>query len=343
MVRPFRAVAEVLGAPLRCARRAADEAGRGAYEPGGPPLVPVDVRVHLAHAVVQSVADGASVDVLHIKGPAAAQAGRPAGRASVDADVLVRPSHLARFTAALGSAGWRQVTPLATAGRVEHSTNWFHGQVGQLDVHVRFPGIGLDAESAFGLMWRGRDEAEIAHRVCTVPAASVHRLILLLHAARDPRGRAGDVAAVWGDAPDAARTVLRELAARFDADVALAAAIGELDRFVDRPEYGLWRLYTDGRSTLAGLERVRAEVGAGGAKGLVGYLGVLRHGTYIAAHMRDRLRAQLGRPPSVGELLGAYRVFVLRALGLLDGHGRRRRDDRDGDDSRGVGGRNAPC
>ena len=62
------------------------------------------------------------------------------GRPSADADVLVRPSHLKQFLEGLKRFDWIEVIPMRDGSIVQHSTNWFHPQLGQLD-HVRFPGI----------------------------------------------------------------------------------------------------------------------------------------------------------------------------------------------------------
>lgn len=140
------------------------------------PTVPVLLRVHLAHATVQAIADEVDADVLHIKGPAVDPMLRPKGRASADADVLVRPSHLMRLTAGLTRYGWRQVTTLSTGGLIEHSTNWYQGELGQLDVHVRFPGIGVAPNEAFEVLWRERALRRVAHRPCVVPGLVAQRV-----------------------------------------------------------------------------------------------------------------------------------------------------------------------
>ncbi len=290
------------------------------------PTVPVVLRVHLAHATVQAIADEASVDILHIKGPSVDPSLRPDGRSSVDADVLVRPAHRERFLAALQRRGWQQVTALRSGGLVEHSTNWYHGELGQLDVHVRFPGIQAAAEPAFDALWRDRGSADIAHRRCVVPSVDAQRLILLLHAARSLAGYAHEVRLAWDDATDADRAAVRRLAAELRADVALAAATGRLDDFRDRPEYGLWRLYVDGTITQAGLRRVLAEIKAAPAgidrprRRVAAYVG------HVLLRMPQRLTGLTGRKPTLTEVASAYTTFLRRgadAAGVLKRFGRR--------------------
>lgn len=210
------------------------------------PTVPVVLRVHLAHALLQAVADNAGVDVLHIKGPSFDPTLRPADRTpSIDADLLVRPSHLRRLTAALRTHGWVEVTRLRSKGVLHHSTNWYHPELGQADLHVRFPGIQREIEAAFDTLWQDRTMVDIAHRPCTAPDAVAQRLIVLLHAAREPQSRESEIGVAWGEASDEQRVAVRSLAKELDAEVALAAAIGELDAFRHRREYSLWRLMVD--------------------------------------------------------------------------------------------------
>ena len=153
--------------------------------------VPVAARVHLAHAVLQAVADASGAEILHIKGPAIEPGLAGDRRTSVDADALIRPSHLSRFLGGLRVNGWSQVTPFLDRGLVQHSTVWFHPQLGQADLHYRYPGIGLAQEPAFDRLWQDHATTEIAHQPCTVPSLPAQRLILLLHAARDPHFHVG--------------------------------------------------------------------------------------------------------------------------------------------------------
>lgn len=284
------------------------------------PTVPVLLRVHLAHATVQAIADEAGVDVLHIKGPAVAPSLRPEGRASVDADVLVRPAQLASLQAGLQRHGWQQVTKLRSGGLVEHSTNWYHPELGQLDVHVRFPGIQVEAGRAFDVLWRGRGTQQIAHRACVVPGVVAHRLILLLHAARDLERYASDVDLAWEQASEDERTQLKRLAQEMRAEVALAAATGRLEAYRDRPEYALWRLYSDGTVTTAGFRRVIAEVRAAPDGIDRPRLRVTRYVLHALVFMPRRLASQSGNKASWREIGSAYRTFLRRGRDLAGPH-----------------------
>ena len=288
------------------------------------PTVPVQLRVHLAHATVQTIADEAHADILHIKGPATSQELRPTTRASVDADVLVRPSHLRRLQAGLKHHGWHQVTKLRSGGLVEHSTNWYHPELGQMDVHLRFPGIQTHAEQAFDHLWRHHREHPIAGHPCDVPDLTAQRLILLLHAARALASYAPDVRLAWDEATDAERTAVLTLATHLKAEVALAAATGRLEDFHDRPEYEMWRLHLEGTVTTAGFRRIRAEVRAVPDGISWPRLRVAWYVTHALVFMPRRLAGLTGRQPDRQEVRNAYRTFLRRGADLLSPRRRRR-------------------
>lgn len=281
------------------------------------PTVPVTLRVHLAHATVQAIADAAGADILHLKGPAldpALGASRPP---STDADVLVRPAHLELLFEGLALHGWQHVKPLRAGGLVQHSANWYHGELGQLDVHVRFPGIQADPARAFDALWQDRQTTEIAHRPCVVPDLVAQRLVLLLHAARDLPRHGPDVQAAWLDATPADRDAIQALAEQLDAEVALAAATGRLDLFRGRPEYALWRLYADGTTTTSGFRRLVAEVRAAPEGFRFVPVRVLGYGFSALLHMPQRVANQLARRPEPRELAQAYARFLRRGADVL--------------------------
>ncbi len=272
--------------------------------------LPVGLRVHLAHATVQAIADEAGANVLHIKGPAADPALRPEPRMSADADVIVRPSHLKRLLRGLKRHGWVKVTSLRSGGLVEHSTNWYHPQLGQLDVHVRFPGIQIEGERAFDQLWRNRSSHQIASRQCRVPGPSAQRLLLLLHAARDIPRYTDDVRIAWEDATEAQRSSVESLARELRADVALAAATGRLEEFRERPEHGLWRRYTERDNDGPDFRALAARAAPDGKR--FAWFRALTHAGGSVIHVRWHLKGQLGRNPKVSELARGY----IRIAGL---------------------------
>ena len=292
------------------------------------PTVPVTLRVHLAHATVQAVADDVGAHVLHIKGPALAPAlrqapddaasspdadPRPGRRASVDADILVRPSHMRLLMKALRKRGWKQVTPYLDRGLIEHSTDWYHPELGAIDLHGRFPGIQVAPEDAFDRLWLDRGSQEIAGRTCAVPAVDAQRLILLLHAARDLGNRSGDVQRVWVNASEAERDAVRALSSEVRSEVALAGATGNLEDYRHRPEYAMWRMYADGTATTSGFSKLSAIVHDAPAGYDRVWSRVAVHAVRAVVTAPWRLAAQTPRVPTNRERLGSY-VRIFRAL-----------------------------
>lgn len=255
---------------------------------GDLPTLPVAIRVHLAHAVLQGVADSCGAEVLHIKGPAVSTTIRPSGRRSEDADVLVRPSHLDRLAGAMESYGWQRVTKLRNK-LAQHSEVWYHPQLGQADVHARFPGIRIHAEEAFDLLWRARGSIEIAHQSCVVPSRVAQRVIVLLHAARSPQVHQDDVAHAWHDASESEREAVLALTRALDAEVALAVVLGALDDYRDRPEHALWQQYADGTLATRPFRLLRSQFQATRGKP------VTDRTRLIAVHVVVKVRRRLVR------------------------------------------------
>lgn len=267
-------------------------------------LMPIAARVHLAHAVVQKLADDRGIDLLHLKGPAVLPGLRAPGRHSSDVDVLVRPSHLSPLVEALESVSYEQRTGFATGSVFAHAANWWHDDWGWVDVHVSWPGVTLGAEQAYDVLARGSILRPIAHRDCPVPDRTAQRLVLVLHAARS--GGSTDLDHAWGRATPAEQDDVRRLAAELGAEVALAAGIGELELHRDDPTYLLWRYFAEGGSRL---DEWRARLAA--APSLRAKAGLLTAATRVN---RDHLRMELGRPPTRGELRARQRQRVRKVV-----------------------------
>lgn len=272
-------------------------------EESGARDAPIAARVHLAHAVVQKLAEDRGIDLLHLKGPAVLPGLRAEGRHSSDVDVLVRPGHLSRLAAALESVGWEQRTAFATGSVFAHAANWWHDDWGWVDVHVNWPGVTIDAERAFDVFARGSLQHSIAHRDCPVPDRTAQRLILVLHWARS--GGTSDVDHAWSEAEPAERDEVRALAAELGAEVALAAGIGELELHRDDPTYALWHHFLHGGSRL---DEWRARLAAAPtARAKVALL------TSAMRVNRDHLWMELGRPPTRREVRHRQGLRIRRA------------------------------
>ncbi|PKH37673.1 Uncharacterised nucleotidyltransferase [Nocardioides alpinus] len=276
-------------------------------------MAPIAARVHLAHAVVQKLAENHGIDLLHLKGPAVLPGLRAEGRHSSDVDVLVRPGHLFRLIGALESVGWEQRTTFATGSVFAHAANWWHDDWGWVDVHVSWPGVTLDAEDAFDVLARGAVQRSIAHRDCPVPGRTAQRLILVLHSARS--GGTADVDLAWEQAAPEEQDHVRRLAAELGADVALAAGIGELELHRNDPTYALWHHFVHGGSRW---HEWRARMAAAqGARAKAELL------TSAMRVNRDHLRMELGRPPTRQEVRARQVKRVRRAVGELSERVRR--------------------
>lgn len=202
------------------------------------PALPFGVLVDFTHADVQAIAADHGVDLLHIKGHALdptlrrpwPDASTGEIRTSIDADVLVRPSHVSRFAAALVAHGWRRLFDFADGSAFEHAATWSLDRLASLDVHRYFPGIEIDPEQAFDILWSARGSIQIAGITCPVPDLSAQRLIVVIHAARGRSSRDdADRGRAWDSLSDSEREEIDQLAERLGARVALCAGTGRLE------------------------------------------------------------------------------------------------------------------
>ena len=281
---------------------------------GASDVIPLSSRVHLSHAVVESLARDAGVDLLHIKGPALMPGLRTPGRGSSDVDVIVRPGHVERLEATLARHGWERRSDFDSGSAFHHAANWFHDNWGYVDVHATWPGPKVRPEEVYAELAAGELTQEIAHVSCRVPNRIGQILILILHAGRTAGG-AGDLPLAWDAISEEERTAVRAMAARLRAETAFAAGLGELDSIIGDPTADLWRYYSRGGGTR--LDEWRARWRAAPTR---------RAAVRVAASAltvnRDHLRMELGRPPTRREVAVAqlHRVRVLgRELASVSG------------------------
>jgi len=277
--------------------------------------IPVHLRVQLTHAYIQAVADAEGIDVIHVKGPALQEAllpindeGESLPRMSTDADVLVRPGSANAFLDALKARGAHHVHSFKLGSPFEHAATVWFDHLGYADVHRFFPGIGVPAERAFELMWADRQVACIANRPCVVPSKRMHRLIMLLHAARSGAQSSPDKVRLWDEASDEERAALRVLAHLLDADVAFAAAIGELDEHKEAREYDLWDQFSRNP------DHSRAEEWRARIKAAKTPWRRIELGVRALRVNQDRLADQLGRRPTAGDVVTAWGYRMRRAV-----------------------------
>lgn len=257
------------------------------------PEVPVWALVHLTHAALQRTADRVNADILHIKGPSTLTSLRDGRHDSSDADVVVRPAHLTRFTTALTEDGWTLYSGFDEGSPFGHAANYEHPAWAFADIHRLIPGPLATAEDVFERLWQDRDIAPIAHWPCTVLSLTGQVFVQALHSARSHGTEPPDA---WKLSTPAIHDDVRALAADLDATTALAAGIGELDQHVNAPDYALWKYWssTDTDRLNEWIARVRATRGFGARLHLI--MQALRVN-------RTHLRIKLGHEPRPRDIM----------------------------------------
>lgn len=276
--------------------------------------LPALVRITFAHATAQRLADQAGVRILHVKGPATHLDLLPrtnddqiAPRQSSDADVLVEPEGVDRFVAAVASASWREITSFTTGSAFEHAASYWHDKLGYVDIHRVFPGFRADPNEVFDRLWSSRIPVSFAGIDGSAPDVTAQRLLLLMHAARDAGSPDHtDIRLAWGEANDQQRAQILALADALDARLALAAAIGGLDKFRDEPEFELWSYFSSGGGRR--VDEWRARIHAADSP-----LDAVRLALRSLVVNTDHLAMELGREPTRREVLDRYRSRVVRA------------------------------
>lgn len=214
----------------------------------GAPQVPTSVRVELAHAAVCRLARFADIDALVLKGPAMDVTVAPPGRPSSDVDLLVRPSQLPRWVHLLTQHGWRAMDRFETSSSFEHSQTFHHDVWGPVDVHRFVPGVGVEPEHAFDVLWERRQVATLAAHPCPVLDPAAQALVLCLHAARSfgDAKAARDLDHAWHQATPERQQEIQAWVDALQAHVAWAAVVGNLDDYRDHPAYRLWLVASRG-------------------------------------------------------------------------------------------------
>lgn len=259
--------------------------------------VPIDVRVVLARAAVQVVADDADVDMLHIKGEVVDPRLKPAAAPGTDVDALVRPTQVSRMHAALVNHGWSVYSTFDHGSPFGHAQTYQHDMWGYFDLHRRFPGIRLDDGDAFELMWGGRSPVALQGADGWAPSLVVQATLLVLNDARR-RGPRGDSVQTWITEPGLDPNEIAGCVAALGAQTAFAAATGTLERRRGAPDYALWRAVSQGGSrTAEWWGRIRAASGPGEAVELAAKALLVNV---------EQLQHDLGRPPTRREIAVAF-------------------------------------
>lgn len=261
--------------------------------------MPRSVGIRFSHAALQVLAEDHDVDLLHIKGPAVDPSLLDGPRDSIDADVLVRPSHVPRLLDAMHRHGWSTQYRFEDGSAFEHASTLVHPVLAPVDVHRRFPGIDADAPQAFDRLWSERSSAELGGVPCPVPSVAAQRLLLIVHAARSGAAGHPDIQRCWWEAGAEQRGAVLHLAQDIGATVALAAGTGRLADVVGQPGYELWKVLSTG-------ERSRARLWAARVRAAPTRRAALRTAVRLVIPNRHRMETTLGRPPTSAEMATAY-------------------------------------
>ncbi|MDY6054822.1 nucleotidyltransferase family protein [Micrococcus sp.] len=194
---------------------------------GGEPALGLAERVRLAHARIATVLEDAGLRGLHVKGYAASPGVYTPHRTSSDVDLLVPPADASEVCRALAEHGWARVTDFSEGSIFRHAATFWHDHLGYVDVHRLFPGLGSDPEATFARLWAERSHRVIAGRTVPVPSLPHQRLVVVVHAARDPNRGARDVEHLRATLSTEQWQQLREQAQAFGAGAAWHVATGE--------------------------------------------------------------------------------------------------------------------
>lgn len=256
--------------------------------------VPLPIRMQLSHAYFQHLAERNHIDILHIKGYAFAEEVYYSGRNSTDVDILVRPEHLDRLVDAALADGWEIMAHFETGSIFEHAMTLYHGSWGLADIHRYFPGIGDAQGSVFEMLWQKRRIREIAHYPCFLPSLVDSRIFVVVHGARSAAQINSDIDHLHSSLTSADWQTIRDRVPELGAELAFAAALGELEQFNKHPDYLLWKSVSE--ETPVHLKwRARFKH----AQGLRGKARVLLS---ILRVNRDHLAMELGHQPSPQEI-----------------------------------------
>lgn len=152
----------------------------------------------LVYGLVQSIASSRDVGLVFIKGPTLHAQGLRSREHSGDVDVWSDPDQIEQLVDALEGWGWSAV-PFDFAEPTYHSVTlkppaW----ACEIDLHFRFPGIGVSDDRAFERLLSGAEVRTFAGVSGNVPDPSMHALIFALHLLRPTPGAHVPPAAVDG-------------------------------------------------------------------------------------------------------------------------------------------------
>ncbi len=203
------------------------------------------VRLTLGRAAVQTIADHAGIELLHIKGNAVDAALREPTAIGSDIDILVLPAHVEKLDRELRKHGWRVYSTFTWGSPFGHAQTYTHEIWGYVDVHRWFPGIRADAARAFALLCSGSRMVEFGGTPSRVPGVVDRRRSSC--STRPVAVAMGRTCGACGTTPPPERRrEIEKVIDALDARVAFSAATGDLESLPPRENYRLWKVISEG-------------------------------------------------------------------------------------------------
>jgi hypothetical protein len=177
-----------------------------------------NLRVDWVSAQVLRAFGAAQIESLLLKGASVARwlYANDDPRLYVDCDLLVRPSNFAAAEDALAGLGFELGLEHRDmpAWWQEHAVGWLHPEDGvAIDLHRDLPGVGVDAERLWSILWGRREPILIAGFEAQTLTTPGRAFMLSLHAAHHGVG--------WDK------------------------VMADLERGVERADFGTWRAAAD--------------------------------------------------------------------------------------------------
>lgn len=268
--------------------------------------ISLEVRLEFSRASIQVLARTAGIRLLHIKGGTLDPSLRAGRRSGTDVDVIADPLRIPAFHSLLSAHGWSVYSSFLDGSPFGHAQTYRHPEWGYLDLHRRFPGVRVPDQEAFELLWVSRETHTAAGIECLIPSVDAQAVLFVLNAARNPDALGQEARALWARQSEDERIRRSRMVRALRAEVAAAAALGDLERYRGRREYLLWKTVSQGGGRLVEWwARIKAAPTAGDA---------FRTITRAPLVNRAVLAHELGREPRFGDLIRAYRDRITRAI-----------------------------
>ncbi len=278
--------------------------------------ISLDVRLEFSRAAIQVIARDVGIRLLHIKGGTLDRRVRAGRRSGSDVDVIADPRRVPMLHAELVRQGWTVYSSFLEGSPFGHAQTYRHPEWGYLDLHRRFPGVRIPDEDAFDLLWADRVPYAAAGIDCVTPSVGAQAVLFVLNAARDVDALGEEAASLWQRQDEEERVRRSRLVRSLRAEVAFAAALGDLERYRGRREYLLWKTVSRGGTrTVEWWARIKAAPTVGDALQ-----------TMLRAPLVNRavLAHELGREPRAGDIVRAFVRRLGRALRPRSGGTERR-------------------